>query len=89
MGSPDVLTDTVARVLVGQVRAKIEPVSSNPTIIRTEIGAGYRLLEGKIPVTQQSGVAPPSVRPPFRTTSSRRPIRPCAREPCQPMRSEA
>jgi two-component system KDP operon response regulator KdpE len=33
------------RVFVGQLRAKIEPDPSNPTLIRTEPGAGYRFQE--------------------------------------------
>jgi two-component system, OmpR family, KDP operon response regulator KdpE len=33
------------RVFVGQLRAKIEPDPANPTLIRTEPGAGYRFLE--------------------------------------------
>jgi two-component system, OmpR family, KDP operon response regulator KdpE len=33
------------RVFVGQLRAKIEPDPSNPTLLRTEPGAGYRFQE--------------------------------------------
>jgi two-component system KDP operon response regulator KdpE len=33
------------RVFVGQLRAKIEPDPANPTVIRTEPGAGYRLVD--------------------------------------------
>jgi two-component system KDP operon response regulator KdpE len=33
------------RVFIGQLRAKIEPDPTNPTILRTEPGAGYRMIE--------------------------------------------
>lgn len=33
------------RVFIGQLRAKIEPDPANPTILRTEPGAGYRMIE--------------------------------------------
>jgi two-component system KDP operon response regulator KdpE len=33
------------RVFIGQLRAKIEPDPANPTILRTEPGAGYRMVE--------------------------------------------